>query len=163
MTVITQLDTSSPDAPQAQIAPALRRVAADAAVLRLKVQAARWHHAGPERRELADLLVEREGELTHLLNSVAGRLLALGYKVPPSMAAYRAETALSPDPSDGGPAQSLAELSEDLGRVISGCRAAHAAAAAIDSHTAGRLAAQICALERGAWMLSAQASRDPAR
>ena len=163
MTVITQLDTSSPDAPQAHIVSALRRVAADAAVLRLKVQAARWHHAGPERRELEDLLVEREGELTRLLNGVAGRLRALSYRVPPSMAAYRAETALSPDPSDGGPAQSLAELSDDLGRLISACRAAHALATATDSHTAGRLAAQIRALERGAWMLSAQASHDAAR
>ena len=162
MTVITQLDTSSPEAPQGQIAPALIRVAADAAVLRLKVQSVRWHHGGPERRGLEDLLVEREGELTRLLNAVAARLRALGYKVPSSMAAYSAETAIGTGPSDGGPAQSLADLSDDLGRVISGCRAAHAAAAATDSHTAGRLAAQIRALERGAWMLSAQASRHPA-
>lgn len=157
MTVITQLDTATPQAPGAQIAQALTRVAADAAVLRLKVQAVRWHYAGPERRGLEDLLVEREGELTRLLNLAAARLRGLGFKVPSSMADYRAQTGIAPDPADAGPAQCLAELSDDLGRVIENCRSTNAMAAAVDATTAGRLAAQIRALETGARLISAQA------
>ena len=157
MTVITQLDTATPQAPGAQIAQALTRVAADAAVLRLKVQAVRWHYAGPERRGLEDLLVEREGELTRLLNLAAARLRGLGFKVPASMADYRAQTGIAPDPADAGPAQCLAELSDDLRRVIENCRSKHAMAAAVDATTAGRLAAQIRALETGARLISAQA------
>ena len=55
MTVISQLDTATPQAPEAQIAQALTRLVADAAVVRLKMQAARWHYAGPGRRGLEDL------------------------------------------------------------------------------------------------------------
>lgn len=158
MTVITQLDTATPQAPGAQVAQALTRVAADAAVLRLKLQSVRWHYAGPERRGLEDLLLKREGELSRLLNLAAARLRGLGFKVPSSMADYRAQTGITPDPADGGPGQCLAELSDDLGRVIANCRSTHAMAATVDSHTAGRLAAQIRVLETGARMLSTQAS-----
>jgi len=42
--------------------------------------------------------------------------------------------------------------------VIANCRSTHAMAATVDSHTAGRLAAQIRVLETGARMLSTQAS-----
>ena len=157
MTVITQLDTATPQAPGAQIAQALTRVAADAAVLRLKVQAVRWHYAGPERRGLEDLLVEREGELTRLLNLAAARLRGLGFKVPSSMADYRSASGIAADPTGAGPAPSLAQLRDDLRRVIASCRSAHAMAAAVDATTAGRLAAQIRALETGARLISAQA------
>jgi starvation-inducible DNA-binding protein len=160
MTVITQLDTATPQAPEAQIAQALSRVAADSAVLRLKMQAVRWHYAGPERRDLEDLLAEREGELTRLLNVAGARLRGLGFKVPSSMADYRTESGIAPDlrdarPAKEGPAPSLAELRDDLGRVIDSCRSAHALAAELDATTAGRLAAQIRTLEHGHRLLSA--------
>ncbi|MBK1670143.1 hypothetical protein CKO28_19080 [Rhodovibrio sodomensis] len=164
MTVITQLDTSTPAVPQAQIAHALSRVAADAAVLRLKIQSARWHVAGPGRQGLADLLGEREGELTHLLNLVAGRLRALGFKVPAGLASHPTYGSIGPDPVTGDepagsdPGVRLRGLRADLECLIASCRTAHAMAEPVDAPAAARLAAQLRVLERAAWMLSAQAA-----
>ncbi|MBK1698515.1 ferritin-like domain-containing protein [Rhodovibrio salinarum] len=166
MTVITQLDTASGldtagnEDPGAQVAQALSRVAGEAAVVRLKIQALRWQYAGLQRRALEDLLIEREGELSRLLNTAAVRLRTLGYTVPIGLTGDRANSSISLEAVDGDHDAQVRSLCDDIGHLIASCRTTHAIAQTIDARTADRLAEQIRTLEKSVWMLSAQASHD---
>jgi DNA-binding ferritin-like protein len=156
MTVITQIDLSDSPATEDGVAQALGGIAADAVVLRLKIQSARWDCAGPQRRQLEDLLVAREGELTRLVNTLATRLRARGQRVPVGMAAGSGGASIERDRAGADDATRLGNLRADLERLVAACRTTHALAAAVDAHTADRLAGQIRTLETGARMLAAQ-------
>ena len=156
MTVITQIDTDSTPQEQAGIVPALRQIASDAAILRLKCQALRWAYTGPRRRDVAGLLTEREAALTGLFEVAATRLRTLGHPVPAGPGACRAYASIGFDDVSCDQDARLRALRDDLANLAAGCRAAHGSAAANDAETAARLARKIRSLEKGVWMLSAQ-------
>lgn len=159
MTVITQINAGNTRSPEAQITQALRYVASDAGILRLKIQALRWDYAGPQRRAVNDLLADREGDLTELFDAVATRLRALGHRVPGGPGAYRKAGSISFEDVASDQETRLRELRDDLVGLIAACRTLHTLAASVDERTADRVAGQIRALEGGVWMLSAQISR----
>lgn len=159
MTVITQIDANGTPAPDARIASGLRKVASDAAILRLKVQALRWDYAGPDRRAVDQLLADREGELSQLFTAAASRLRALGHAVPGGPGAYRRHASISFEDVAGDQETRLRQLRDDVVGLIAACRTLHTVASAVDVRTADRLAGQIRDLEKGVWMLSARQSR----
>lgn len=156
MTVITQINAGTTRSRDTQVAEALRRVASDAGVLRLKIQALRWDYAGPQRRAVDDLLADREGELTRLFDAVAPRLRALGYPVPGGPGAYRQTASISFEDVASDQETRLRQLRDDLVGLIAACRTLHTLAASADERTADQLAGQVRGLEQGVWMLSAQ-------
>ena len=159
MTVITQIDAGRAPSPPSQIAQALRAVASDAGVIRLKIQALRWDYAGPQRRAVTDLLADREGELTRLFDAAAARLRAEGSPVPGGPGGYRRNASVSFEDVARDQETRLRQLRDDLVGLIVACRTLHTLASAVDAETANRLAGEIRGLEQGVWHLSAQVSR----
>ena len=158
MTVITQIDTDATQSQEAGIAQGLRQIASDAAILRMKLQALRWAYAGARRRDVAALLAAREHEMTGLFDVAATRLRTRGHPVPAGPGACRTHASIGLDDVSRDQETRLRALRDDLASLVAGCRATHGLVAARDVDTAARLAGQIRALERGLWMLSAQAA-----
>jgi DNA-binding ferritin-like protein len=159
MTVITKPETPRAGDPQARTAQALADLASRAGGLRLKVRALRWQCAGPQRRNLEALLAEREGDLTRLEDTLAMRLRILGHSVPAGPAADGETGPAAPAERASADQQArLCALRDELQNLVAACRGTCALAAPAAPNTADRLAGHVRALEKGAWMLSAQAA-----
>ena len=129
---------------------------ADTYALYLKTQNYHWHVRGPQFKSLHELFEMQYKELAEAVDSVAERILMMGYKAPATFTELNQLKTIKDGDSSTSANQMVSELAEDHSILVQDLNLAiKTAQENNDEGTVSLLSERIASHEKAHWMLAA--------
>lgn len=152
MTNATDFDTSHDE--RNAIAQGLSQLLADTYILQLKTQNYHWNVTGPMFRALHMMFEEQYTELAAVIDEIAERIRALGFKAPGSFARFAELATVKEETGTPTANEMIARLLQDQQTIVRVAKSVMPATETIgDEPTAGLLSDRMDVHEKAAWML----------